>query len=134
VITRPGGLIILAADCTVPLADTYLAGCEQFRGRYAGCLKTAVFERFDHNQRIMADGAPEFNMSMAQALLAQNDYRIILVSPDIGPQTAQCLGFEYAADIEQALTMGQEQFAAADVHVVPAGGVILPVLQSKEKK
>jgi len=76
----------------------------------------------------MEEGAPEFNMSMAQALLAQNDYRVILVSRDINARTARRLGFEHADDINRALTLAREQTDTAGVHVVPAGGVILPVV------
>jgi len=127
-ITRPGGTILVVADCGVPLAEDYLVGCERFRREYAPHLKAAVFDRFDHNRRIMEEGAPEFNMSMAQALLAQNDYRVILVSRDINARTARRLGFEHADDINRALTLAREQTDTAGVHVVPAGGVILPVV------
>ncbi|MCF8094673.1 MAG: nickel-dependent lactate racemase [Desulfobacteraceae bacterium] len=127
-ITRDGGLVILAADCSVPLPDSYLAGCENFRKTYGGRLREAVLEVFGSNRRIMEDGAPEFNMSMAQALLAQNDYKVILVSRDISKYTADRLGFFYAENLEQAIAMGQDTYPEARVHVVPSGGVILPVL------
>jgi nickel-dependent lactate racemase len=127
-ITRIGGTVILAADCSVPLPKDYLAGCHGFRQKHSGRLKEAVFELFDNNQRIMEDGAPEFNMSMAQALLGQNDYRIILVSKDIPEQTAHMLGFDYAPELHQAIAMAASRQPEANVHVVPAGGVILPVV------
>ncbi len=127
-ITRPGGTIIVVADCHVPLSEDYLTGYERFRREHAPYLKTAVFERFDHNQRIMEDGAPEYNMSMAQALLAQNDYRVILVSRDIDDRTARRLGFEHADTMDQALALARKRIDRAQVHVVPAGGVILPIV------
>lgn len=128
-ITRIGGTVILAADCTVPLAGDYLVGCNAFRQKHSGRLKETVLKLFDNNQRIMEDGAPEFNMSMAQALLGQNDYRIILVSKDISEQTARMLGFDYAQEIHQAIDMATSWQPEANVHVVPAGGVILPVVE-----
>jgi nickel-dependent lactate racemase len=127
-ITREGGVVILAADCTVPLPETYLQGCESFRGTYPGRLRQAVLELFGSNRRILADGAPEFNMSMAQALLAQNDFTIILVSSDISRVTAERLGFAHAETIAAAISMARIHYPAAQVHVVPSGGVILPVL------
>lgn len=127
-ITRLGGVVILAADCSVPLAEAYLSGCEQFRKAHSGKLRQAVLDLFDRNQRIMPDGPPEFNMSMAQALLAQNDYKVILVSKDISSQTADRLGFSFAADLTQAISMAKSICPTANVHVVPSGGVILPVL------
>jgi len=130
-ITRLDGTVILAADCSVPLADDYLDGCNAFREKYTCRYREAVFELFDNNQRIMEDGAPEFNMSMAQALLGQNDYRIILVSKDIPEKTARILGFDYAEAIDQALDMAQAEQPEAKVHVIPAGGVILPVVEEE---
>ncbi len=128
--TREGGVIILACDYSVPLAESYLAGCESFRTMHAGRIRPAVLDLFGRNERILADGAPEFNMSMAQALLGQHDFRIIIVSPDMPRSTAERLGFAYAHTIEEAIGMAQQQYPEAQVNVVPSGGVILPVLSS----
>lgn len=127
-ITREGGVVVLAADCTNGLPDSYLAGCERFRNAYSGRLRNAVLELFGKNRRIMENGAPELNMSMAQALLAQNDYTVILVSRDISKHTADRLGFAHAGDIGSAIAMARKIFPVAGVHVVPSGGVMLPVL------
>ena len=127
-ITREGGVVILSADCKVPLPESYLKGCEDFRKTYSGRLREAVLELFQNNRRIMQDGAPEFNMSMAQALLAQNDYTVILVSREISSDTAKRLGFAHAESIDQAVEMAHDIVPEAKVHVVPSGGVILPVL------
>ncbi|MFV0439033.1 MAG: lactate racemase domain-containing protein [Desulfopila sp.] len=127
-ITREGGIVILVADCNVPLPPAYLTGCERFRRANPGKLRPAVLDLFAANCRILEDGAPEFNMSMAQALLGQNDYTIILVTRDIGQQAVEQLGFLYAASLEQALAMAREKCPVATAHVVPSGGVILPVL------
>ncbi len=129
-LTEDGGLIILMADCTVPLPEEYLVSCESFRKRYPGRLKEAVFEHFRNNKRIMETGPPELNMSLAEAMLAQDHMKIILVSKDISRKTAEQLGFMYAEDLDQALTMGQKIFPSAEVHVVPSGGVILPVFHT----
>jgi nickel-dependent lactate racemase len=127
-ITREGGVVILACDYSVPLAESYLAGCESFRAAHAGRIRPAVLELFARNERILPDGAPEFNMSLAQALLGQHDFRIIVVSREMPRRTAERLGFAFAETIEQAIGMAQEQCPRAQVHVVPSGGVILPVV------
>jgi lactate racemase len=131
-ITREGGDVILACDYSVPLAETYLAGCEAFRRAHAGRIRPAVLEMFGRNERILPDGAPEFNMSLAQALLGQHDFRIITVSREMPRRTAERLGFDFAGDIEQAIGMAQERHPNAQVHVVPSGGVILPVLSGAD--
>jgi nickel-dependent lactate racemase len=127
-ITRPGGFIILVADCTVPLTEAYLNGCEKFRAKHKDNLQEAVFDLFDNNRRILPDEEPEFNMSMAQALLAQNDYRVILVTRDIEPDQVWKIGFQYASDLPSAFEKANQYYTEPEVHVVPSGGVILPVI------
>jgi nickel-dependent lactate racemase len=131
-ITREGGVVILVADCTVPLPDPYVECCETFRLKHAGRLRDSIFELFDHNCRIMEEGAPEFNMSMAQALLAQHEFKIILVSDSVPRETAERLGFLFAKDLSQAFAMSAEFVTDPEVHVVPSGGVMLPVLEDTD--
>lgn len=127
-ITRQGGCIIMAADCTLPLSREYLAGCEKFREKHGANLREAVLRLFDNNQRILENSAPELNMSMAQALLAQNDFDIILVTEDIPPEQVKQIGFQYAKNLEQAFKIADTYFSKPEVHIVPSGGVILPVI------
>ncbi|MBW2064894.1 MAG: nickel-dependent lactate racemase [Deltaproteobacteria bacterium] len=129
-ITRAGGVIILVANCTVPLRDAYIEACEKFRMKHAGHLKEAVFGFFDNNRRIMEDGAPELNMSMAQALLAQDEFRVILVSEEIPQETTERLGFLYAQDLDRAFDLSATFCPKPEVHIVPSGGVILPMLET----
>ena len=67
-------------------------------------------------------------MSLAQALLAQHKFKVILVSEDIPRDTAERLGFAFAEDLNQAFVMTETFFSSPEVHIVPSGGVILPVL------
>ncbi|MEW6668652.1 MAG: nickel-dependent lactate racemase [Thermodesulfobacteriota bacterium] len=128
-VTREGGVIILAARCTLALPEIYLEGCERFRTRHKGRLREGVFSLFDRNRRIIEDGAPELNMSAAQVLLTQDRCRVILVSKDISRQTAERLGFLFAGDLKEAFAISGRLIPNPEVHVIPAGGVILPQLQ-----
>ncbi len=131
-LTTPGGVIILTADCTVPLQEDYVAGCESFRQKHAGYLEKAVFEHFSQNRRIMETGAPEFNMSLAQALLTQHHFNVILVSEDISRNTVERLGFLHATNLDHAFSLAREICPSGDVHVLPSGGMILPDIPLKE--
>jgi nickel-dependent lactate racemase len=129
-ITKEGGAVVLVADCTVPLPDAYLEACERFRGKYAENLGEGVLGLFANNRRIIEEGSPELNMSLAQALLAEDKFKVILVSEDIPRNTAERLGFAYAEDLNQAFSMTGTFFPSPEVHIVPSGGVILPVFQN----
>jgi nickel-dependent lactate racemase len=128
-ITEEGGIIILVARCTSPPPDFYLEGCERFRLKYGGRLKEGVFELFERNHRIIEGGAPELNMSVAQALLAQDQFKVILVSKDIPRRSVERLGFAHAADLVEAFALSALWHSSPEVHIVPSGGVILPLLQ-----
>ena len=128
-ITKEGGVIILVAHSTAPLPDAYVESCERFHLKYAGNLKEGVLGLFRNNRRIIEEGAPELNMSLAQALLAQHQFKIILVSEEIPRGTVEQLGFLFAGDLNNAFAMSGTFFPNPEVHIIPSGGVILPVLQ-----
>jgi nickel-dependent lactate racemase len=128
-ITKEGGVIILVGHCTVPFSDFYLKGCERFRLKYRGQLKESVLAHFSENRRILEDGAPELNMSLAQALLAQDRFKVILVSAEVPKDHTERLGFLHAKDLHQAFDISAAITPSPEVHIVPSGGVILPVLQ-----
>lgn len=127
-ITRKGGCIILYADCTIPLPEIYFAGCEQFRAQHGNGLRHAVLDHFAHNRPIIADSPPELNMSLAQALLALNDYRVVLVTDDMSPRQVERLGFTAAEDLDGALALCAREYDRPTINIVPSGGVIVPVL------
>lgn len=127
-ITRKGGIIILYADCTVPLPEIYFDGCEKFRSQHGSGLRRAVLDHFANDRPILANSPPELNMSLAQALLAQNDFQVILVTGDIARNDVQRLGFTFAKDMAQAIDIGATHFLRPRVNIVPSGGVILPVV------
>ena len=127
-VTKEGGVIILVADCTTPLPETYVQGCERFRMKHHERLKENVLSFFESNRCIVEGGPPEFNMSVARSLLTQNDFKLVLVSEDIPRGTAERLGFFYAADLNHAFDLAETFFPFPEVHVFPSAGGILPVL------
>ena len=128
-LTSRGGFIILYADCTVPLPEEYYGACERFRDAYGPELRPAVLDHFAANRGIIDDASPEMNMSLAQVLLALNDYTLILVTPDIAAGDVRRLGFIHAEKIEEALSIAAERFTNPSVNIVPSGGVILPLVK-----
>jgi len=129
IITRPGGTIILYADCSSPLPESYFATCQNFRSQNEGNLRRAVLDHFADNRPIMEGAPPELNMSMAQAMLAQNDFNVILVTDDIAPGQVGRLGFTHAANLHDSLLLAAERHTSPTVNIVPGGGVILPVIK-----
>lgn len=127
-ITRQGGCVVLYADCTSSLPEEYFKACEKFRVEHKGRLRQAVLSQFHNNCPIMPTAPPELNMSMAQLMLALNDYSVILVTTDIPQKQAERLGVTAVTHLDEAITLCNERYSRPLVNIVPAGGVILPVL------
>ena len=128
IVTKKGGCIILFADVSTPLSDLFIKACEAFRLKYGPNLRSAVIDHFNQNRRISEKAAPELNMALAQLLLAQDQYKIILVSEDVTKEAAARMGIYHAEDINRAFEISDKFCPHPDVHIIPAGGVILPVL------
>ncbi|MBI5586509.1 MAG: nickel-dependent lactate racemase [Deltaproteobacteria bacterium] len=125
-ITRPGGCIILAADCSGNLPGPFIASFEQFRQRHGQDLFGGVQAHFSERRLIMEGGAVDYNMALAFTLAAQQQFKIILVSSDIPRQTGERMGFHFAENLEEAFGLCRDYGPHPEVHVIPSGGVILP--------
>ena len=128
IITKEQGVIILSGKCTSRFLPEYLDACQDFREKNKGNLKEALFKFFDSNQRIIRDGAPELNMSLAQVILANAGYKVILFSKEVPCDDAEKLGFIYADTMEDAMAISEQYIKNPAVNIVPSGGVIIPDL------
>lgn len=128
-ITKTGGCIILCADVKGKLPDQLVGGFEAFHRKYGGNLRKGVIENFEKRRLIFEDRPIEFNMAGGQALLAQHEFNIILVSEDIPKTAAEKIGFRFAEDLDRAFKMASGMLPPKpEVHIIPSGGVILPVI------
>ena len=111
IITKEKGVIILAGKCTSAFNMEYLEACQAFREKHKGRLKEALFEYFDSGQRIISNGAPELNMSLAQVILALESYHVIMFSKEVPAADAEKLGFIYAGTIEEAIRQAAQFYS-----------------------
>lgn len=125
-ITSESGVIILVGKAVSQFPREYLETCSEFIKRNKGCLKESLFSCFDNNQRIIKDGAPELNMSLAQVILALDSFKVILFSREIPRKDAEKLGFVHATTISEAISISRLYVEKPSVNIVPSGGVIIP--------
>lgn len=128
-ITRDGGCILLAADCSGNLPDSFIQAFQIFHAKFKGRLMEGVLHHFHRKELIMKDGAIDFNMALGMTLAAQHRFKIILATRDISRQKAERMGFLSAENLPDAFERVSRFFPEPEVHVVPSGGVILPVMQ-----
>ena len=129
IITRESGVIILTGECASHFPPEYLKACQSFRENNKGNLKKALFNCFDNNRRIIKDGAPELNMSLAQVILAIDSYKVIMFSKEVPQEDAEKLGFLYAETMDDAIALSKQFVKNPSVNIVPSGGVIIPDMQ-----
>jgi len=128
-VTKEGGCIILVADCEGNLPNDFIDSFERFHTRYSDNLLGGVLDHFEHDRLIMEGGAIDFNMALGLTLALQHRFKIILVSKDIPRVSGEKMGFLYADDLEQAFDLSESICSPnPEVHIIPSGGVILPVV------
>jgi nickel-dependent lactate racemase len=127
-VTKAGGCIILAADCSGNLPDAFADSFERFHAKYGERLHEAVLDHFENKRLIMEAGAIDFNMALGMTLAIQGRFKIILVSGDISREKTEKMGFIHAYDLEQAFRLSETVCPNPEVHIIPSGGVILPVM------
>lgn len=127
-VTKEGGCIILHAECDGTLPDAFIESFERFHAHYGNALMKGVLHHFNEGRLIMAGGAIDYNMALAMTLAVMDRFHMVLVSEDIPKETAEKMGFVYARDLAEAFDLAGGFCTEPDVHVIPSGGVILPVV------
>jgi lactate racemase len=128
-VTKEGGAIVLAADCSGNLPDAFIQAFRSFHATYEGNLMEGVLRHFHHKELIMKDGAIDFNMALGMTLAAQHRFKIVLVTRDIPREKVQMMGFLFSGSLPEAIEQVSRFFPEPEVHVIPSGGVILPVMR-----
>ena len=129
-VTRERGSIILAADCSGNLPDPFVEAFHAFHSSFKGRLMEGVLQHFNNKQLIMKGGAIDFNMALGMTLAAQDRFQIILLTEDIPEAKAEMMGFVHAETLQEAFEHVSSSLPEPTVHVIPSGGVILPMFGS----
>jgi len=116
---RPGGTLILLAACPDGFGNPTFF--DWFNYEDLDVFEKALRSRY------------EINGQTAYATLAKaRSWRVILVSEFSREQTER-MGMEKADSLDEALQMAHKQLPAdPDVVVIPDGGMILPVIHTKQ--
>ena len=76
----------------------------------------------------MEGGAIYFNMALGLTLAVQHRFKIILVCEDIPREKGEKMGFIYSENLENAFELSSSITPNPEVHIIPSGGVILPII------
>lgn len=134
-VTREHGTVILYADRILGghIPSAVLETFERALSLAQGDVRGLVFD-YTSRGELIAPGAPmDFNSAINTTLLYLSRVNVILVSKDANAEQAACMGFDFAASIEEAAAKVAEDRPSATVNVIPAGGLVLPVVADDMK-
>jgi nickel-dependent lactate racemase len=130
-VTREGGCIILAADGKGNLPDQFVSDLGQYRQSDKKRLQAEIRKKFESSRLILPNCPIELNMAGATALKAQSKFKVIIASENYPAEKIDQMGFIHAGNLEEALDTAKGLMPAAEVHVLPSGGVILPIVATR---
>jgi lactate racemase len=134
-VTKKGGTVIL-------YADELLGGCypESMLKAFGKALALAdgdprglVFDYLSRGDLIAPEAPMDVNSAINTTLLFLSRVSVILVSKDADVEQAGQLGFDYAPSIDEAVARVARELPVATVNVLPAGGLVLPLLAESMK-
>lgn len=134
-VTKKGGTVIL-------YADELLGGCypESMLQAFGKALTLAqgdprglVFDYLGRGDLIAPEAPMDVNSAINTTLLFLSRVKVILVSKDADAQQAAQLGFSYAPTIDEAISRLAKELPEATVNILPAGGLVMPILSESMK-
>jgi nickel-dependent lactate racemase len=129
-VTREDGVVILYADRILGgrVPTIMLESFGRALSLAQGDLRGLVFDYARRGELIAPEAPMDFNMAIDATLLHLSRVKVILVSEDADAEQAARLGFGFAGSLEEAVARVAEEMRSATVNVIPAGGLVLPLV------
>ena len=124
-LTREGGWIVLVGGSDTSFPEEMVEAASSLLKRHPRDeLGEVVRERFIKGETLF-EGSIELNMALAVALFYFSMYKICLVT-GAREESAEAMGILQASTVEEILEGLSRSLPEATVHVVPAGGLVVP--------
>ena len=129
-VTKKGGYVILYASDIHggKFPDPLLEAFDTAFSLADGDPRKLVLDCLRDGRLIVPDGAIDFNSALNTALLFLSRVKVILVSKMIDQKQAARFGFGYSRSINEAISQVLRDIPKATVNILPAGGLVLPLL------
>lgn len=131
-VTRQGGVVILYANTIRGgLPEAFLNAFDTAFANSQGNLKQLVLDSCREGKPIIPAAPMDFNGALNMTLLNLSRVKVILVSRDADAKQAARLGFSYVDGLEKAISMVSRDIPNATVNILPAGGLVIPLVEQK---
>jgi lactate racemase len=134
-VTKKGGTVILYIDELLGgcYPESMLEGFGRALTLAQGDPRGLVFDYLSRGELIAPDAPMDVNSAINTTLLFLSRVKVVLVSPDADAEQAARLGFDYAPSLEEAIARVSREVPRATVNVLPAGGLVFPLVSEAMK-
>ncbi len=134
-VTKKGGTVVLYADEVLGgcYPESMLSAFGKALSLAAGDPRGLVRDYLSRGDLIAPEAPMDVNSAINTTMLFLSRVKVILVTKDSDAEQAARLGFAYAASLDEALTRVANELPRATVNILPAGGLVLPLLAEDMK-
>lgn len=129
IVTRKGGIVILYAGTIRGMSEPFLEAFDIAFANSRGDTKRLVLDSLREGKTIIPDAPMDFIGALNTTLLYLSRVKAIMVSKDTDAKQAARMGFSYFSDLDRAIEMVSRDFPKATVNILPAGGLVIPVVK-----
>ena len=130
-VTRPGGIVVLyARTIRGGFPEAFLSAFDTAFANSQGDPTQLVLDSCREGKPIVPSAPMDFNAALNLTLLNLSRVnKIILVSRDAHAKQAARMGFGYSDGLGKAIKMVSRQVPEATVNILPAGGLVIPLVE-----
>ncbi|MCJ7593847.1 MAG: lactate racemase domain-containing protein [Desulfobacterales bacterium] len=126
-ITKKGGTVILLAKTEEEMPLNFVEIFEKIQKASQGNLRDYVVKKFKSNQLLLEGAAVDFNCALFFSNFLKHEYRVVIVSKELGDDNLERMRFVHYQDLEKAIEAESRRQPNGTVNLSPLGG-ILPIL------
>lgn len=134
-VTKKDGTVILYADYIAGgrFPDSMLEAFGRALSLAQGDPRGLARDYMGRGELIAPQAPMDVNSAINNTLHYLSRARVVLVSKDADARQSACLGFEYADSLEEAVARVSREIPEAAVNILPAGGLVLPLVAEDMK-
>jgi hypothetical protein len=127
-VTKPGGTILLSAEVSAQLPESFLESMAKVRGDGGDEAEACIKEKLCRVEPLIEGvRGVDFNLAVVLIFFVSRRFRVVM-SDKVLENAAAKMGFEYAPDLLTAIEEEEKRKKKATVNVIPAGGYVFPIV------
>ncbi len=127
-VTKPGGTILLSAEVSAQLPESFLENMAKVRGDGGDEAEACIKGKLCRVEPLIEEvKGVDFNLAIVLIFFVARRFRVVM-SDKVLENAARKMGFESAPDLPAAIEKEKKRMEKATVSIIPAGGYVFPIL------